>query len=136
MKKLLFIVAIIIVPFIFTSCENDKDDNFDFNYPLKTLYGTWQVTHWKATIPGDYIEWLEERTTATFYKNGKYYGEGAFGKFNGTYTAIGDRITTYVNGKEGYYYHVISLNGNTAEFLLGNDNSPIIGSIIIKCKKQ
>ena len=133
MKKLLLMMAIIIAPFALTSCGDDKDDNYDFNYPLETLYGTWQVTHFKADAPDDYIEWLDEKTTATFYKNGKYYGEGAFGTGNGTYTAIGNRITTYVDGEVYYMYDVISLSGNTAELILST--TKLKPYCYIKCTK-
>ena len=113
MKKLLLLMAFI-MPFLLTSCGDDKDDNKDFNYPLETLYGTWQITHFSAELTSTFYTWEEEKTTVTFQKNGKDYGEGYLGTGEGTYTAIGDRITTYVNGEIYLIYDVVSLDHTTA----------------------
>ena len=36
--------------FVFSSCSEDEDKNSKFNYPMETLYGTWEATHIKFFV--------------------------------------------------------------------------------------
>ena len=128
--KFLSFILLSITLFSLTSCGDNKDD---FNYPMETLYGTWQIISIKNISSDSYITWPFTTTTATFSSNGTYVGNGHFGNGSGTYTAKGNRITTYVDG-EVYLIYVISLSGTTAELKLTDDNSSFI--MYIKCTKK
>lgn len=130
MKKILFLMAILL-PFVFSSCGDDKDE---FNYPLETLYGTWQISGVKTSESGSYISWPYETTTATFSSNGSYVGRGYFGNGSGTYKAKGNRITTYVDGETYLIYDVISLSGNTCELKVTSQDGS--ASVYLKCTKH
>lgn len=137
MKKYLFNLLPIMLGAILSigvySCSKD-DDGDDFNYPLESLYGTWKISQVKMSEFGTYISWPMRATTATFNNDGTYSGSGYFGNGTGTYTAKGNTITTYVNGKIYIVYTVISLNGNTAELKMPQPDS---GDYIwIKCVKR
>lgn len=86
-----------------------------FDYPMETLYGTWNGTDVKTSsgwvnIESSYFSDLQ--FSITFFEDGSYRGRGYFGNGTGTYTASGKTIVTYVNDKEYYRYDVISLVGN------------------------
>lgn len=44
MKKILLFVAMMLPLIAFTACSDDDD----FDYPMETLYGTWDVTDVKV----------------------------------------------------------------------------------------
>ena len=119
----------------FSSCS--KDDNDGFNYPMETLYGTWEGTHIYANGKWyDITGWMysDMQFSITFYNDGRYYGKGYFGTGSGTYTASGYTIRTYVNGKSFYTYEVISLDNEKAHLYMGVDGSDT--KLEIKVKKQ
>ena len=134
MKKMLSMMLIMASLVGFTSCS-EEDDGFD--YPLETLYGTWSGTD--VYVDGKWYDitsyWYSDlQFSITFYKNGNYYGKGYFGNGSGTYTASGNTIRTYVNGKPYYVYEVVSLSNDKAHLYMGMDGSN--EKLQIKVKKQ
>lgn len=118
MKTKIFALLALICAFTFSSCSKDND-NLSFNYPLETLYGTWDG----VALRTDETGWMDiTKYPYTKFKFGikfnsdkSYYGFGYFGDGSGTYTAIGKRITTYIDGKEYLYYEIKSLSSTEAE---------------------
>lgn len=122
-------VAILCVGF--TSCSSDDDD--DFEYSKEKLYGTWKMSEVKMSENGSYIDWPLKTTYATFNTDGTYSGSGYFGTGSGTYTAKGNKITTYVSGQVYIVYTILSLSGSTAELKMNTPGSD--EAIWIKCIK-
>lgn len=119
----------------FTSCSSD--DEPDFDYPLETLYGTWEGTG--IYIDGKWIDvtdyWYSKFAfSITFNSDGTYYGKGYFGTGSGTYKTSGKTIRTYVNGEPYNVYMVKSLSGTTAELSMGVEGSD--ETIDIRVKKK
>ena len=114
------------------SCS--KEDDEKFNYPLETLYGTWEINEVKTSESGSYTTWRLKTTTATFNNDGSYSGRGYFGNGSGTYKAVDNTITTYVNEKVYIVYTVLSLTGSTAELKMSQPNSDKF--LWIKCVKR
>lgn len=118
MKKVLFLLAML--PMVLLSaCSSDDEDSF--NYPMETLYGTWEGV--EIDIDGtiiDLTDWVysKYRFSATFNSDGTYSGSGYFGNGSGTYKANGDMIYTYIDGKEYLRYQVVSMQGNTATLIM------------------
>lgn len=130
MRKILFMMAMILPFFVFTSCS--KDDEPTFDYDLNMIYGTWGLD--EVDTGNGYQNWILEETSATFKKDGSYYGRGYFGEGSGTYTAEGKTITCFVGGKEYIKYDVLDLNGNKCElrmYMTGSEED-----IKIKCIKE
>ena len=116
-----------------------KDENIQFNYDIKILLGTWRITAIESN--GNYINVIDypgsavfKATYATFNSNGNYSGRGEFGNGVGTYTAIGNSITTFVDNKEYMKYDIISLSGTDCELKMFGTNN--INGIKIKCRKE
>ena len=132
MKTKIFTLLLITSAILaFSSCEKTKASNFD--YPLEDLYGIWDATHiyledskkWQdITLPG--FEKLA--ISIRFNEDGTYYGDGYFGRGNGTYMTNGSTIVTYIDGEEYARYDVISLNDKTAELTM------IMGTSTIKIR--
>ncbi len=101
---------------VLSSCS--KEEGEDFNYPMSSLYGTWDGT---AINTGDGwwditgFLYYEYQYSISFYEGGRYYGRGYFGTGGGTYEASGNVISTYVDGKPYRKYRVKSLNNDRAE---------------------
>lgn len=121
MKKLFSLILLCTAcMFIFSSCS--KEDGEDFDYPMETLYGTWEGTDMKVKdtwIDLTNILYSKFSFSITFHSDGTYYGKGYFGNGDGTYKAIGNMIYTYVDGEEYYSYKIKSLDNNKAELLMG-----------------
>lgn len=136
MKKFLSMTLLLTAMFLtFSSCSNDDDDEFDF--PMETLYGTWEGT--SINTDGSWTDITEYPFTSfafsiKFNSDGTYTGRGYFGNGSGTYTAKGKTIITYVNGKEYFRYEVKSLSGNIAELSMTVDGSK--DAIDIKVRKK
>ncbi len=119
MRKVLFLLAML--PMVLLSACSNDDDEDSFNYPMETLYGTWEGVEidMDGTIidltHGIYSKYL---FSATFNSDGTYSGSGYFGNGSGTYKANGDMIYTYINRKEYLRYQVISMQGNTATLIM------------------
>lgn len=124
MKKMLSMMLIMASFVCFTACSEDEEEGF--KYPMETLYGTWEGTD--VYLNGKWYDitsyWYSEmQFSITFYRDGKYYGKGYFGNGSGTYTASGNTIKTYVNGKPYYEYEVKSLRDNKAHLYMGVEGS-------------
>lgn len=108
--RLLFLVLILST--VFTACNKDDDDE-KFNYPLETLYGTWNGTEIYLEDDSKWIDITEYPYTKfafsiRFKSDGTYYGEGYFGDGGGTYKAIGNTINTYIDGEQYAEYQIKS----------------------------
>ncbi|MBQ7997514.1 MAG: lipocalin family protein [Paludibacteraceae bacterium] len=128
MKKILSLLLFVAV--LFVGCKEKNQ----FNYPLETLYGTWQFKQVKFSPSEDYQTWLLTATYATFYSDGTYTGRGYFGNGKGTYETKGDDIITYVQGEEYATYTVLSLTGSRAELKMSMPGSS--RNIWLICEKQ
>lgn len=121
MKKLFSLILLCTACIlIFPSCS--KEDSEDFDYPMETLYGTWEGTDMKVEdtwIDLTNILYSKFSFSITFHSDGTYYGKGYFGNGDGTYKAIGNMIYTYVDDEEYYSYKIKSLDNNKAELLMG-----------------
>lgn len=128
MKKTLFLFTLCLALF---SCSNDEPAKF--NYDIKLLIGTWRVIKFGdinvTTYPGSAAF---DPTYATFYSDGTYAGRGEFGNGSGTYTAVGNTITTYVNKQQYLKYDVIKLSKDTCDLTMSDSS----GSVNIRCKKE
>lgn len=123
MKKYILLLLVISVLSL-SSCS--KSVKNDFDYPMSTLYGTWEGTD--VYIDGSWMDitsfWFEDlQFSITFYEDGSYFGDGYFGTGYGTYETSGNMIYTYVGGEPYYNYRVISLNNNKAELEMSQTNS-------------
>lgn len=137
-RTLLTTIALIGLSIAMVGCKKDDFNNFD--YPLKTLYGTWRITHIEQHdgILLDVTTPIAERrfrpTYATFYQDGTYSGRGQFGDGSGTYTAKDRIITCYVDGREYLKYYVYSLDGLECDMKMYTSDGEV--SLRIICKKQ
>lgn len=135
MKKFLSMTLLFTAMFLtFSACSNDDDE---FDYPMDTLYGTWEGI--SINIDGSWTDITEYPFTKfafsiKFNSDGTYIGKGYYGNGSGTYTAKGKTIITYVNGKEYLRYDIKSLTNNVAELSMTVDGSG--ESIIVKVKKK
>ena len=134
MKKIFLMWMLVFAAVVsFSSCSDDDESKFD--YPMDTLYGTWEVTEimaggtWYDVTKYPYDKFA---MSISFKSDGTYYGSGYLGNGSGTYTAEGKTIVTYVSGEEYVRYTVKSLTSNTAELsmLMGE------GSIDVKARKK
>lgn len=124
MKKILFLLAMLPM-FVFSACSDDDD----FDYPMETLYGTWDVTDVK--VEG---KWYDVTTypytrfgmSISFKSDGSFYGRGYLGNGSGTYKASGNTIVTYLDGEEYIRYTVKSLSGDNAELTMSMDGESLV----------
>lgn len=113
-----------------SSCSKDDDEPNPYK---DAIIGTWKITEF-STNNSNYVNWMKERTTATFKSDGTYYGSGYFGNGSGTYTLKGSHITTYVEGEEYLSYDILSLVGGNATLKMSMTGSTEI--LYIKVVKQ
>lgn len=135
MKKFLSMTLLIAsLVCVFTSCSKEEEET-KFNYPMETLYGTWEATHIKTENSWSSLVWMGSKYqfSATFYDDGRYYGRGYFGTGWGTYKASGSIITTFVDGEEYYIYDVHSISNSVAHVSMGPRGAE---KIEVKLKKQ
>lgn len=71
MRKILFMMAMVLPFFVFTSCSKDEEPTFD--YDLNMIYGTWMLD--EVDTGNGYQDWILEETSATFKKDGSYCRE-------------------------------------------------------------
>lgn len=135
MKKFFSMMLLFTAMFLtFSACSNDEDD---FDYPMDTLYGTWEgiaMNHEGNWVDITEYPYTKLAFTIKFNSDGTYTGKGYFGNGSGTYTAKGKTIITYVNGKEYLRYDIKSLTNNVAELSMTVDGSG--ESIIVKVRKK
>lgn len=135
MKKFLSMTLLFTAMFLtFSSCSKDDDD---FDYPMDTLYGTWESI--SINIDGSWTDITEYPFTKfafsiKFNSDGTYTGKGYFGNGSGTYTTKGKTIITYVDGKEYLRYDIKSLTNNVAELSMTVEGSG--ESLIVKVRKK
>lgn len=130
MKKILFVLAIMLPMIVFSSCS--KDDDEKSNETLELILGTWEVS--QVDTGKGYQDWILEKTSASFKKDGTYSGKGYFGNGEGTYEMSGKTITCYVSGKEYVKYDIIDLTSSTCELKMYVSGSS--EDIKIKCVKK
>lgn len=118
MKKVLYMLAMVLPMVVFTSCSKDDEDEPIFDYDKNLIYGTWVIS--EIEVDGIWIDWMLDETSATFNPDGTYYGKGEYGNGSGTYVAEGKTITCYVSGEEYLKYDVISLTENICELRMYN----------------
>ena len=131
MKRISFfswslMLVVLVSGLVFTGCSEDDEEKFD--YPMETLYGTWEGTGIYMESNNKWIDpsnWMysEFQFSITFYEGGKYYGKGYFGTGSGTYKAKGNTITTYVDGEVYLRYDIKSLTANNAELIMYYNDS-------------
>ena len=82
MKNIYSLILCLVSVLCFCSCSEDIDDG---KYAPESIYGKWEATqiyrngYWENITDEEYM-------AATFYEDGRYYGEGALGTAWGTYT--------------------------------------------------
>lgn len=125
MKKvfsLMLLLAAIVIAL--PSCSDDKDEPDNLK---EQIIGTWDAT--AILVDGEWNDMTNisgSRTlSATFYKDGTYYGEGALGDGGGTYKISGNTITTYIDNELFATYTVKSITGNVAEVTMSIETSKI-----------
>ena len=122
MKKFLSMTLLFTAMFLtFSACSSDDDD---FDYPMDTLYGSWEGI--SINVNGGWVNITE-------YPYTKFAFSISFNS-DGTYTAKGKTIITYVNGKEYLRYEVKSLSNNIAELSMTVDGSG--ETLEVKAKKK
>lgn len=132
MKKLLFIMAMMLPLFTFIGCSDDDEKKIPDE--MKNIYGTWLLNQVDTGNGDGYVDWPMEETSATFNEDGTYSGSGYFGNGSGTYKLEGSTITCFVGGKEFVKYDIISLTENNCElrmYISGSDTD-----LKIKCRKR
>lgn len=120
--KITLFLAILSVAILFGCSKEDES----FDYPMETLYGTWEGTEIYASDSWiDITSWLFSKYQfgITFYEDGSYYGYGYFGNGSGTYKAIGNKIMTYVDGEKYLTYTIKYLYTTKAELTMSMDGS-------------
>lgn len=124
MKKvfsLMLLLATLVIAL--PSCSDDKDEPNDLK---EQIIGTWDATAVLA-----YGEWIDITNrpnlamSATFRKNGTYYGEGALGDGGGTYKISGNTVTTYIDNELFATYTVKTISGNKAEVTMSMGTSKL-----------
>ncbi len=118
-SKLLTLFALFCV--LFSNCT--KGERKEFDYPIETLFGTWDGVAIKVDSCGEWLD-MGDCSSAVlefgieFYEDESYYGFSSYGNSSGTYTAEGQRITTYVDGDEFLHYDIVSFSGDRAEVVM------------------
>jgi len=108
------------------SCSDDDDPDAGVK---ENIVGTWEGT--AAKIDGKWIDITRYPYSsrlgfsATFRKDGTYYGKGAFGTGSGTYTIKGKTIETYVDGELYLKYKVNEMTSSTAELTIIEDDDTL-----------
>ena len=119
MKKLFSLMLLLATMLTFTACSSD--DEPEYSISKDQLIGLWDATAVQFNNDGKWIDITSRPDLAlsiSFYEDGSYYGEGALGNGEGTYTLSGNIIKTYVGGEIYCTYVVKSLVGDNAELTL------------------
>ncbi len=134
--KLVTFLALFCV--LHSSCTKGIRKGFD--YPLDSLYGTWDGVAIRIDSGGHWVDITKSSYTELefgidFYEDESYYGFSSYGNGFGTYTAEGLRITTYVDGEEFLYYDIVSFSGESAEVVMKQKGSKSVIGIRLKRRK-
>jgi len=119
MKKVFSLMLLLATMLTFTACGSD--DEPENGISKDQLIGLWDATAVQFNNDGRWIDITNRPDMAlsiSFYEDGSYYGEGALGNGDGTYTLSGNTIKTYVDGELYGTYTVNSLVGEMAELTL------------------
>lgn len=119
MKKVFSLMLLLATMLTFTACSSD--DEPENSISKDQLIGLWDATAVQFNKDGKWIDITSRPDLAlsiTFYEDGSYYGEGALGNGDGTYTLSGKTIKTYVDGELYGTYTVNSLVNDKAELTL------------------
>lgn len=126
-KRLLKIFLLLLPVSLMWSCgsESDEPTTRPSEQPapnpeqivlkVEDVVGCWEVVQAKFEAEGAWAAWPYETTSATFYSDGSYVGEGYFGHGEGRYLVAGNAITTTVDGAPYITYKVLSLGDDSAE---------------------
>lgn len=119
MKNLIStLLCCVLVVSVFTACSKVDDETISKD----RLIGTWEGT--AACFNGTWVDLTNEPFSSrlgfsiTFYKNGTYYGRGAFGTGSGAYRVNGMTIDTYVDGDLYLSYKIKVMTETTAEITI------------------
>lgn len=119
MKKVFSLMLLLATMLTFAACSSDDEPENSIN--KDQLIGLWDATAVQFNNDGKWIDITNRPDLAlsiSFYEDGSYYGEGALGDGEGTYTLSGNTIKTYVDGELYGTYTVNSLVGEKAELTL------------------
>lgn len=133
MKKLFSLMLLLATMLTFTACNSD--DEPENGISEDQLIGLWDATAVQFNNDGKWIDITSRPDLALsikFYEDGSYYGTGALGDGEGTYTLSGNTIKTYIDGELYGTYVVNSLAGDNAELTLTMDGE----TMGIKAKKS
>lgn len=133
MKKVFSLMLLLATMLTFAACSGD--DEPENSISKDQLVGLWNATAVQFNNDGNWIDITNRPDLAlsiSFYEDGYYYGEGALGDGEGTYTLSGNTIKTYVDGELYGTYTVNSLVGEKAELTLAMDGE----TMGIKAKKS
>ncbi|MDO5396003.1 MAG: hypothetical protein Q4F07_08590 [Bacteroidales bacterium] len=126
MKKLFSLMLLLATMLTFTACSGD--DEPENGISKSDLIGLWDATAVQFNNDGKWIDITNRPDLAlsiSFYEDGSYYGEGALGDGEGTYTLSGNTIKTYIDGELYGTYVVKSLIGDQAELTLTMEGETI-----------
>lgn len=124
MKKvfsLMLLLATLVIAL--PSCSDDKDEP---NNLKEQIIGTWDAT--AVLVDGEWIDITNRPSlavSATFHKDGTYYGEGALGDGGGTYKVSGNTVTTYIDNEPYATYTVKTISGSNAEVTMSMGTSKL-----------
>lgn len=133
MKKVFSLMLLLATMLTFTACSSD--DEPENSISKDQLIGLWDATAVQFNKDGKWIDITSRPDLAlsiSFYEDGSYYGAGALGDGEGTYTLSGNTIKTYVDGELYGTYTVNSLVNDKAELTLTMDGE----TMGIKAKKS
>lgn len=119
MKKVFSLMLLLATILTFTACGDDDEPKN--NISKEQLIGIWDATTVQFNNDGKWLDTTNRPDLASsiyFYEDGTYYGYGALGNGDGTYTLSGNTIKTYVDGQLYGTYVVEFLVGNVAELTL------------------
>ena len=97
MKKLLFIMAMMLPLFTFIGCSDDDEKKIPDE--MKNIYGTWVLNQVDTGNGDGYVDWPMKETSATFNEDGTYSGSGYFGNGSGTYILEGSTLSVLLKVK-------------------------------------
>lgn len=105
------------------SCSSDNDEP-SITISKDEIVGLWDATEIQFNNDGKWISIANRPDMALsiyFYEDGSYYGSGALGDGEGTYTLSGNTIKTFVDGSLYASYVVDNLAGDSAELTMAMD---------------
>lgn len=134
MKKLIETLTIAVVLTIFIACDNNNDDD-SIKISIEQILGRWDAYEVQFNNDGKWLDITsrpELRLGIIFYDDGTYYGSGALGDGEGTYSVKGNTIKTYIDGSLYATYKVLHLSGYNAEMTITIDGE----SMLIRVRKS